>query len=168
MAKTKTNSPNIVMRGTSTFWVHHFKAELDTMKKNRSWQYGVVRLDDIEHVHMYHTKNSQGRPLKYTAPVGGHFHEIITEKDEDGNIIAKCGPALHTVYKKLKNGKMKKLIKEVSWFDDEKDDYIKDTHTHEMTYLDSEKLSPEKIKKDRELNQQMVQQFAHKEEDFGI
>lgn len=147
------------MRGTSTFWTHHFKCEVESMMKNKSWQFGVIDLVKMEHSHLYHTKNSQGRPRQYTAPVGGHFHEVTVSEDEDGNLVGKCGPALHEVYKKLKNGKMKKTVEPVSWYDAEREMFLKDDHSHKITYIDSENLSPDKIKRMQQQNQSGIENF---------
>jgi len=169
-AKAVTSiKPKIVMRGTRMFWTHHFKTNVEPMSKNRSWQYGKTVIDKIEHVHMFHTKNSQGKDMKYTAPVGGHFHEIIVSKSDDGEIVAKCGPALHYKFKKLRSGKVKKTIAQVAWYNEEKDSNLADDHVHKMIYLDSENLSPEKIKQTRENNANGIAEVSGKvEEDFGL
>jgi len=166
----KKIKPKIVMRGTSKFWAHHFKASLSNMLKNRSYQYGVLKIEKLEHVHMFHSKNSQGKAMPYTAPVGGHFHEVTISKDDEGNIIAECGPALQYVHKKLPNGRMKKSIQKLAWYDAEKDEKVYDDHKHEMEYLDSEHLSPAKIKADREANAKHMKEFMgnQEDEDYGI
>ena len=65
---------------------------------------------------------------------------------------------------------MKKSVKKVSWFDDEHGDDIYDNHTHSMRYLDSEHLSPEKIKKNQEDDRINMSRFTASQEmeNFGI
>lgn len=120
-----------------------FKAELSTMKKNVSFSAGSPQIEEVEHVHFYHSHDSSGTPQKYTSAIGGHFHEIIhTVIDKKtGETKASCGPALRHTYKKFKNGKGKKVVDSIQYHNEENDTYIKDNHTHELTYMRSEEIS---------------------------
>ena len=104
--------------------VHHdlFKLELSYMKKNVGTA-DRPRLENMEHVHHYHTYDSYGKPQEYCSSVGGHTHKMEIYTDEEGNLKAKCGPAIR---------KFKKYTKEEVPFTD--------NHTHDAVYLDSHEV----------------------------
>lgn len=140
----KAPSPKIVVKGTSEFRHDLFKADVATFKKNVSYKKGVLQLVSVEHSHIYHTHSSQGRPMQFTSTIGGHFHEVTTTVDAEGNIVAKCGPPLRTIVKKKASGS-KRVNEPVRWYDDDKEDYVVDNHRHEMLYMHSEYLTQEKV-----------------------
>jgi hypothetical protein len=160
--KRKTNKKPVqakrIWKGHQTFVSDLFKCELSTMKKNISFKYGEPKIEDVEHVHFFRTFNSQGRKQIFTNPVGNHYHKVTVEEDENGNLVAKCGPALHKVTVKGRNGRKRKIEKYVSWDDDtdlalkEGREVLKDEHTHEMTYLRSEELNADSNKKMKNTN----------------
>lgn len=137
------------MKGLEEFRHDLFKAEVSKFKKNLSWKKGEVRIDLVEHVHHFHSRNSAGKQQLYTNSVGNHFHKV-TLQEVDGQLIAKCGPPLRKVLVGPP-GRQKSVIQRVSWlgWDDlnNKDKEYIDDHVHEMTYMHSEILSPSKIKR---------------------
>lgn len=124
-----------------------FKLELAHMKKNVSWLKKQPRIEEIEHVHHFYTFDENGRAQAHSTPVGGHFHKIEWHVDDQGDFVAKCGPALRYVYRKLANGTMKKFVEPVQYMaqretEDSVQEYmIKDDHTHNVAYHASEFFS---------------------------
>ncbi|NOS66874.1 MAG: hypothetical protein HOO67_00680 [Candidatus Peribacteraceae bacterium] len=138
--------PKLFMRGQQTFVHSLFRGSTEKMKKNTSYKKFVPELHDIEHTHFYHSHDSHGAPQTYTQPVGGHFHEIVSDGvDENGYPKMKCGPALRFVDKKLNDGTMTRVIEEVKWLTNKPGVMLDDKHSHVMTYLGSEELSQAKI-----------------------
>jgi hypothetical protein len=134
-------APKIVYRSTKQFRHDLFKALACTYFKNTSWRKGVVQLDPIEHAHHFHSHNQYGMAQEYTNSVGGHFHKVEVQVAADGTLVAVCGKPLRKIQRRLRNGTVKTEIVEVAFFDDEKGT-IKDDHTHTMTYMGSDMLSP--------------------------
>jgi len=155
--------PKIFYKGERVFTHTLYKTDVQNMLKNESWVYGVPRTLEIEHVHMAHSHDRKGKKNKYTAKVGGHFHEIITH-DDDGNeylddngfICPKLGHALCEKKKKLKSRKIRTTIEQVSYFHSDDDKWIKDNHTHSLTNLGSEEISPHMIKETQEANKAAI------------
>lgn len=143
--------------------IHHlFKAEVAKCKKNMSWQKGVVQIEEVEHCHFFHTINSQGIEQTYTSPIAGHFHKITWKTDSEGNLIAECGPALHKRMVKKPNGEQKTKIEEIKFHDGMSDDgaeYIKDNHTHIMTYKGSEIITKKSVQALQQSNLSAVTQL---------
>lgn len=100
-------------------------------------------LAKMEHCHFFHTFNSQGKPCKYTDPVGGHYHEITWE-EQGGDLVARCGPPLHDYTKRSKSGKQIKKKAEPVIFVNQDDEVLTDDHTHDIEYIESEVLRPVK------------------------
>lgn len=155
------SKPKIKWKHDDDFVHHLFKAELSTCKKNVSHTPGMVQIEPVEHIHFFHTHNSLGKEQRYTDKLGGHFHEVKWEIGEDGDIIAKCGPALITRKIKLPNGTYRTKYETQKWFDRMQDKEVIDDHRHDMSYINSEILSKQAAK-DR-INQhasKIVQQRA--------
>lgn len=155
----------MILKQSQLFRHDLFKSSLANFKRNTSWTIDNPRIQNIPHIHFFHSHNSQGRPQKYTNNVGGHFHEVETYVDENGNIIAKCGPALRKVTKRLKNGKQKRVIEPVKWFDenresDGKDPWIVDDHSHILDYQYSEEINPHSVMERQGRNAQAMQAIA--------
>ena len=158
----KFEAQPVVWKGHREFRHDLFKLEVKEMKKNVSYKKYEPDLQSVEHAHFYHSVDMKGRPNKYSAAVGGHFHEVIVEHDEQGNIVgAKCGPALRESQKKLKNGRVKTVIEPVKFakadYDAEDPEeaaeavkYIHDEHVHPLRYMHSEMISPDKIRQKQE------------------
>lgn len=149
-AKTSTPvQPKMFFKNNKEHVHHLFKAEVAKCKKNMAWQKGVVQIEEVEHCHFFHTINSQGIEQTYTSPIAGHFHKITWKVDAaTGELVAECGPALHKRMVKKPNGEMKSKIEEIKFYDGMGDDgstYVKDDHTHEMTYRGSEIITKKSV-----------------------
>ena len=143
--KSSTTELKRTWRGTGT-WVHDlFKLKVTSFKKNMSYRKYEPNLQDVEHVHFFHTTDRQGKPLRTCAPIGGHYHEMEVY-EENGELKAKCGPPKRIVEKKLRNGRTEKKVEPVYFFDGDDDRKVYDTHSHEVEYLGSEMISEDKIK----------------------
>lgn len=150
----KPAQPKVIMKNQREMRHDLFKAELHKFKKNTEWRKGMVSLIELEHTHIYHTINSQCKTQKYTNAVGGHFHEITTAVDAEGNIVAKCGPPLRYGVRRLPNGGFKKKLERCTWFDGmngPEGREIVDDHIHDMTYLSSEMINVDSAKKLRNM-----------------
>lgn len=112
-----------------------FKLEVATMAKDISWNETPEYLR-VEHVHFYHTIDSDGRKQEHSTATGGHFHEVKLVPQEKGppKLICKSGPM--TWSSKKVRGKRVKILRDVN---DE------DTHKHKTTYLKSDKLMARKV-----------------------
>lgn len=156
--------PKIQWKNQRAFRHDLFKLELAKMKKNTSWIKARPNLIDAEHVHFYHSHSSSGTAQKYSVSVGGHFHEITPFIDSEGNLAAKCGPALRKVDKKLSNGTTKTIIEPIVYRHEEEGE-MRDDHTHEITYMASETMSPQKVKQIQQSNAQGVSSMVEKSVD---
>lgn len=93
-----------------------FKLLPEKMKKNISWNEKRPVLEGVEHSHFFHTVTSKGRTQTQATATGGHTHDVTVEMDDNGNLVAKVGPA-----RRVKGGELK----------------YNDRHTHEAIYLRS-------------------------------
>ena len=152
-------------RGTLEIEHHLLKLKVSPMRKNMSWIYRSPTIVEIEHTHFFHSINDTTmKPNRFSSPTGGHFHEVILEVDADGNMTAKCGPAVQFVNRKVAGGRMVKRIERVKWerYNENPSESILDSeeldaelpanneaevitefdsHTHELEYLGSEKFN---------------------------
>lgn len=150
--KTKNESgfmAKIFSRGAQEFRHDLYKSDVKKFMRNTSFKRGIITIVEIEHAHIFHSHNSQGKVQEYTSTVGNHFHKVTTSIDEDGNLIAECGPALRQISKKKPSGS-KRVIEPVKWMDYDGDGpedgtVILDTHTHSFEYQGSETLSGTKV-----------------------
>lgn len=152
----QTSAPQIIYKGNQTFRHDLFKASLEKYKKNLSFRKGVVKIEHIDHIHYFHTFDSNGKAQKFTNTVGGHFHEIRWFTDDDGVLRAECGPPLTTVYKK-RAGMQKRVIEPVKWEDEEHDRMVADEHKHTMEYMWSEELDANTVRKRRNAAQSLFE-----------
>jgi len=149
---------NRTIKGTQVFWHDLFKSNVQKMIKcifNRSDEKGVGQQKEedlklVEHVHFFHSHDSQGRAQTTCVSVGGHYHKIITH-DNKGNPLVdahgrprvECGPPLRKV--KVKRGKKMVSVEEPVTFGMEDGKMVADKHTHDFSYIDSQELSPDKM-----------------------
>lgn len=152
MAKAQGVKPKIIIKGSQEFRHDLFKSDVKNLLKNTSFKPGVVDIVRIEHAHIFHSHDSAGKEQQYTSTVGGHFHKVETSIDDEGNLIAKCGPALRVNIRKSKRGGQKKVVGPVQWANDGEmgDEVIVDDHTHVLGYQSSEFLSQKKMQDIRE------------------
>lgn len=143
MAKAKKNQfdPNQkqqdqarIIGGKREVFSDLFKLEVSACKVNKSYN-DVPDIFDQEHVHWFHTYDSDGKKHMRTNAVSGHFHEIEYEEQGQGKpvkIISVSGPK-HEVKRKAL-GRWKKVSEPVALSKPEVDEEIRDDHTHAITY----------------------------------
>ena len=170
-AKGTAMAPKLMYRGSVEFRHDLFKLGISTMLKNVSYKKFEPDLHKVPHVHFFHSHDMKGKKLLHSASVGGHFHEVTVEWNEDpttGELSIKsmkCGPPLRTAQRRLKKGGVKSVIEPVRFetgeddtFDEAGDvvegravtTYEYDRHVHDIEYMGSEMLSPEKLKRQQE------------------
>lgn len=107
-----------------------FKLKIATMLKNMAWAKDAYDVVKLEHVHIFHTFDSDGKKQSFCTPVGGHTHEIITKEVKNGvTEIISVGPPVRIVSKMIK-GRKTKTTERVG-------EDIDDDHTHEIEYMRS-------------------------------
>lgn len=132
-------------KGDLTYTHDLFKLKTATSKHNISYRKFEPILEDVEHTHFFHSHDRAGNPQKYCTIGAGHFHEVTVSADKEGNLVAKCGPAVRWDDVKSPSGKIKKQINTISWIHEDKDMKIEDNHTHETFYMHSEEVSENKV-----------------------
>lgn len=146
METAAVDPQKINWKGNAPFDHHLFKGSLEYCLKRMPHiiTRAVESLDNDlvkkEHTHIFHSKDSRGRPQTRTNPMAGHFHDVTFEVI-DGVPVAKCGPALHYVDKRTRRGVVRE-VKPVVYRDFDGNERV-DDHTHEMEYVHSEKLVKE-------------------------
>ncbi len=136
------NEPSAMVRQPrvykSTQEIDHdlFKLEVAHMSKNVSYT-DVPFIERYEHVHVFHTVDSNGKVQTTSTPVGGHHHEVEVVAGPDGVPTLKVSQPRRWVKRKVK-GVMKRMPEPI-WLDAEHSE--SDEHTHEVTYLGSEKIT---------------------------
>lgn len=133
---------------------HLFKGEVAIAMK--SDKFGPIKVKSIEHVHHFHSVNSQGAPQKQCHDVCGHRHEWKHYVDKEGNLVAECGPPIKKVTRQRGNNMPVTTYEPVKVFDPDYNGgqgrWITDNHVHEMTYLGSDVVSKAKIRRIQESN----------------
>lgn len=155
----------LAWKGHTEFRHDLFKLEVAVMKKNVSYKKFEPDLKNVEHAHFFHSHDMKGKVLLHSQAVGGHFHEVkvVWGKEADGTpFIEKliCGEPLRQVQKRTKGGRVKTVIEPVRFEtgtaavddtdEDERTGFEVDDHRHELTYMGSEMISPEKLKQKKE------------------
>lgn len=160
LKESKKVEPQIMWKSQREFRHDLFKLENEAAQKNVSYKARAPMLIREEHSHVFHSVDRKGEKNIYCAPKLGHFHKIETH-DEEGNLLLdaegkpapRCGPPLSWTYKKIGNGKPRKFPATIQFEDatqvDKNGEYLvhKDDHRHKMTYLGSEMISPERVRK---------------------
>lgn len=125
-----------------------FKCHVAIMLKNISYQKFQPRFEKAEHCHFFHSSDMKGSKMRYTHPVGGHFHEItIIGKDANGRPVAKCGPAVTKISRTTKSGSTKTEVVQVAYYDGNTETSIPDDHTHPVEYIFTTHISQNEVKK---------------------
>lgn len=127
-----------------------FVSDVKKCIKNVSYEFMKFERVDVEHKHIYHSHNNNGKKLHRTNTSNGHWHNVEHYVDPvTGATMAKCGPAMHEVTKTTARGNVITVIEPVSFeheleVGENKGEVVKviDNHTHELEYLGSEDLSP--------------------------
>lgn len=111
-----------------------FKLQMSKMKKDMDNNRDDPNLIQMEHCHVWRTYDSDGKPQQYCSPIGGHFHEITYEEDENGAVkITSVSPPLTWGAKKIK-GRFKKVAVPLP-------EHLMDEHTHTTEYIESHRLN---------------------------
>jgi hypothetical protein len=139
-----------------------FKLGAASMLRNTSFIKYKPSLLEMEHSHIYrsvHDKN--GQPNKYSAPTGGHFHEVKTEWADDGNgnavlVRAECGPPIEKVKRKLRSGNIETTVEQVAFQTEREDQPILDNHTHEVIYVKTQTVNESARQKSIDQDRQKV------------
>lgn len=136
------------MRGSQT--LHHdlFKLGLANMAKNISIDEDNPVIVGVEHVHFFHSIDSQGRPQDSCNSVGGHFHMVKVLKDKDGrfmldadgNPIVEVSKPMRKVQVKNSRGKVSVEVQHVPIGNGKYDE-----HTHEVEYMGSDVIQARKV-----------------------
>jgi len=84
--------------------------------------------ENKEHTHIYRTYDSNGKELKTSNAVGGHYHEIKTF-ERDGEIFAECGPPIYNATYRDNNKNTRVPV---------------DNHTHDMEFQGSDLIKHRK------------------------
>jgi hypothetical protein len=147
----KQVQPKIKMKNAISKHHHLFKAEVAPVLKNVSFRPGNPEIVKIEHCHFFHTIDSRLKEQRYTTPTNNHYHEVKWFVDSDGELRAECGPPIRKVQKTRRDGSTYSVEGEISYKNEYHDRNnmpadIVDDHTHDMTYVGSELLSPKIIK----------------------
>ncbi len=125
-----------VYKGTQIVDHDLFKLEVAKMTKNVSYT-DVPDLVKLEHVHMFHTVDSNGKKVSMSSAVGGHHHDITVVPGKDGVPTIQVSEPRKIVVRKRK-GRIERLSVPVV-LDPESGEV--DDHTHSVTYLGSERIT---------------------------
>ncbi len=107
-----------------------FKASIEDAKKNMAWSEGDVKLESVPHVHFFRTYDSDGKQLKNTNSVAGHFHEVVVEFQKDGPPkVVSVSQAKRMVKRKIR-GKFVQVAENLP-------EILEDEHTHTLEYIES-------------------------------
>jgi len=115
-----------------------FKLEVANCNLNKGWN-DAINLESVEHVHFFHTYDSDGKKLQRTNAVAGHFHVI--EYEEQGpnkpvKIISVSGP-MREVKRRIR-GKWQKVVEAI-------DSGLEDSHSHDITYRRTENVKMREV-----------------------
>lgn len=117
-----------VLSGKITIHSDLFKLEVASCNVNKSWT-DAPDLHEQEHMHWFHTYDSDGKKHLRSNAVSGHFHMIEYEEQGEGKpvkILSVSGP-MHEVKRKVK-GRWAKVVEPVSAT-------LEDDHTHAIRYI---------------------------------
>lgn len=158
----KPVKPNFKIRSQQTVFHHLFKALPEKFLKDLSFGDQEMKLDQIEHVHHYHSVNSMGHAQKYTTTIGGHFHEVTWALDpKTGEPTATCGPAMKKLIKNTPRG-TKTIIEPLKFFNKDEQKWIVDSHAHNMDYRGTDELSTANIQEIQRQNASMLSSMEPK------
>lgn len=111
-----------------------FKLEVANAKKNVAWEPNTYQWENVEHCHFYHSVDKNGKAQEKCATINGHFHFLIPDPKDPLKLT--CSEPMQYVMALNERGqKVKKAVPVGSH----------DTHTHEVTYIQSEEFQQRKI-----------------------
>lgn len=131
----KTDTPSVVQNAQpkrlfkDDIKVYHdlFKLKTATMLKNMSFDIKKKSMVPVEHVHFFHTYDSNGKKMDRSNNVGGHFHKMEVY-EENGQLKVKCSKPYTTKMRVNELGA--RVLVEVQADDDH--------HVHDCEYIRSE------------------------------
>jgi hypothetical protein len=117
-----------VYKGTQELDHDLFKLKVGTMLKDISFT-DMPDLVKIEHCHIFHTIDSNGKKQHECNAVGGHTHSVeVVETDGVPSLVV--GPASRWTRQRVKGGRMIRVLTPIEH----------DDHTHDWEYLGSERI----------------------------
>jgi hypothetical protein len=134
-------TPTVIKRQVriykSTQEIDHdlFKLEPAMMRKNVSFT-EIPQVERFEHCHIFHTVDSNGKKQVGSTAVGGHHHPVKVVVNADGVPTLEVGEPRRWVKRKVRGVMVR--VEEPIYLNAEQDE--RDSHTHEVTYLGSEKI----------------------------
>ena len=96
-----------VYKGTTEIDHDLYKLGVSKMKRNVGLN-GAVEIIELEHCHIFHTVDSNGRPQTTCSPVGGHHHEIEVIPQADGVPLIKMSGPRKWIKKRVR-GKLQRV-----------------------------------------------------------
>lgn len=132
MEETAPVTQQRIYKGTQVLDHDLFKLKVAKMRKDVSYD-GEPDYVQFEHCHIFHTIDSNGKKQDTCSPVGGHFHEVrVVQKPGQVPTLEVSGPMKYV---------MKKFGKKFKKVPEPLDPEV-DSHTHEVEYLGSERITP--------------------------
>lgn len=156
-AETEVDESQRFYQGQESLDHDLYKLDVAKMRRNTAIQGEPPVLDDIEHVHHFHSVDSSGRKQTRSYAIGGHFHEmeLVKPATKKTPAIYRCGPPMRDARVKIRGKIQKKCVPAVVYQDkNEKGEPIAggerilDTHSHEVVYLRSNKIQMRKVNPD--------------------
>lgn len=121
-----------VYKGTQEIDHDLYKLSVATMRKNVSWEPKKPDIVRIEHVHIFHTVDSNGKKQNTCNQVGGHHHDIeVTHVNGGAPQIRVSEPR-----KYIRDEDGRKQSVPLNRAGDRNGDF----HIHEVEYLGSERI----------------------------
>lgn len=133
-----------VYRGTQEFDHDLFKLLPAKLVRNNGYDDENPILVEIEHSHIFHTVDSNGKKQDACCPIGGHFHMVKIVGEKEGVPVLEISAPKKWVMKKVP-GRGPKPVRVAA------DVFIggeQDEHIHEYEYRGSERLKPRKTNMD--------------------
>lgn len=127
VASEQPTTQKRIIGGKGECYSDLFKLEVSACHVNKSYN-DVPDLYEQEHIHWFHTFDSDGKKHTRSNAVSGHFHVIEYAEQGEGKpvkVLSVSGP-MHEVKRKIK-GRWVKVTEAVS-------SSLEDDHTHEITY----------------------------------
>lgn len=129
------NFPELITHGSITYNHHLFKLRLGMFKRNTAPDEQPPRWEDTEHVHFFHTINSNGQEQTRSTNCGGHFHEMIITPNPKGAAHppkVECSGPMREAIVTDENGVKKKIPVPLKF----------DKHSHDIEYKYSTIIKP--------------------------
>jgi hypothetical protein len=118
-----------------------FKLTVSEMIKNGGYNPDVPMLEKHEHTHWFHTVDSSGRAQTASTPTGGHHHNVKVIVGKDGVPTLEVSGPKRWVKRKVRGTRNKFKRVEEDAFIGTGEDAIHDTHSHNVQYCGSEKIT---------------------------